>query len=960
MEVSTVDVDARTAKEPPHYLARANERLMAEFDADFYLRLYPDLEQTPLSARDHFATHGVAERRYPSARWFWEDVEAVESSGVLALDNDERNAATRLIQMAQGVSPTLTFDATFIASYYYRTIAIGENLFAFYCRHAHHPWCFDHYQAGAAHFERLRSEPMFDGNFVRRTISTEFRGLDPAAYYCTEGFRIPLDPSARFSSRGYLAEYPDVRAAQIIPLIHYVDHGRAEGRGIPPPSETTVFKGGRAFQKDKPTILVCSHEASRSGAPLVGLNLARQLADRANVISILLRGGPLEDDFKALSQAVVITGDTPGRVVSALDHVIERFRPKAAILNSVETAKLLAALVVHDVPAISLVHEFAQYVYPFDVISKAITLSHQVVFPSKLVRDAALRELAQLGFSPSSPNNLVIRPQGRPVLPPAPISKATLPAILRTSEIKRRPLVVGAGWVQPRKGVDLFIEAARILKHELGIDADFAWVGGNYSPRRDLVTAAYLADQIEASGLVEDVHFVEEQSNLAPIWAAADVFFLSSRLDPYPNVALDAIAEGLPVVCFKRATGIADLGERFPDHVSAAPYNDARKAAEFIAGHIAKGRRQGGKAPLPRELERALSFSDYADDIFYYLKAAMTQKESRTELATALANDGEMDAMLFLSDLPSWLATSEDTIMAASNLAKVATVSALNGLPVGRIRPQRHASLSRELKPGETGAEDAWRADDAHLLSEVSVPDRASASSIPFSAVLFTDDMSTVGRFYELALRRPKIGSMVIVSNLIHPADLAASGNAAMNGVVVLKRAPESLDALLKKLGDDPFLLMDDVPALDSGTDWISSLWTATLQASQREPVFLRRLHRAESGPWLKAVADDVGGDSSVTRRMLESSIVGTQGKGALNDTLENLMTSGSSTDLWHALAVCRTLATTDWKVLTVGRASSVRTYNLTNGREPILPSSSERVDFSMASLGAISAHWSN
>ena len=37
----------------------------------------------------------------------------------------------------------------------------------------------------------------------------------------------------------------------------------------------------------------------------------------------------------------------------------------------------------------------------------------------------------------------------------------------------------------------------------------------------------------------------------------ADTLLLPSRLDPLPNVAVDALCEGLPVICFARTTGIA-------------------------------------------------------------------------------------------------------------------------------------------------------------------------------------------------------------------------------------------------------------------------------------------------------------------------------------------------------------------------------------------------------------------
>src|SRR5207253_5084797 len=47
--------------------------------------------------------------------------------------------------------------------------------------------------------------------------------------------------------------------------------------------------------------------------------------------------------------------------------------------------------------------------------------------------------------------------------------------------------------------------------------------------------------------------FLEEVYNLA------DLFFVSSRLDAFPNVAIDAMNKGVPVICFENTTGIEEI-----------------------------------------------------------------------------------------------------------------------------------------------------------------------------------------------------------------------------------------------------------------------------------------------------------------------------------------------------------------------------------------------------------------
>jgi hypothetical protein len=55
-------------------------------------------------------------------------------------------------------------------------------------------------------------------------------GAGARAHYLQFGWREGRDPSVGFSTDGYLAANPDVAAAKINPLIHFLEHGFAEGR----------------------------------------------------------------------------------------------------------------------------------------------------------------------------------------------------------------------------------------------------------------------------------------------------------------------------------------------------------------------------------------------------------------------------------------------------------------------------------------------------------------------------------------------------------------------------------------------------------------------------------------------------------------------------------------------------------------------------------------------------------
>ena len=54
--------------------------------------------------------------------------------------------------------------------------------------------------------------------------------ISPLWHYLLAGFRNGCNPSLRFDTEYYLGTHPDVAAAGINPLIHYLSWGRAEGR----------------------------------------------------------------------------------------------------------------------------------------------------------------------------------------------------------------------------------------------------------------------------------------------------------------------------------------------------------------------------------------------------------------------------------------------------------------------------------------------------------------------------------------------------------------------------------------------------------------------------------------------------------------------------------------------------------------------------------------------------------
>jgi glycosyltransferase involved in cell wall biosynthesis len=437
---------------------------------------------------------------------------------------------------------------------------------------------------------KIRDSAFFDAEAYARGLRT---GIDPAVHYAVIGELLGWRPSQKFDPVFYLERYVDIAQACVSPLDHYIYFGQREGRRGIPAADRLRFPP--LPNRQKPTVLIVVHEASRTGAPVLGWNIARRLAESYNVVSVLLRGGALEDDFSAVSAATVepLAWDDwhPTEISRIAERLVACYRPIYAIANSIETALLVPALARLGVPSVALVHEFtAAYVRPLNKIREVMDWATHVVFPAHVVAESSYGTVPAL----AQRRGVHLLRQGRVELPGTHDEKGEAAAkgdLIGDLATRVRPadaadsfVVLGVGTVHLRKGVDLFLAAAatarRLAPHLL---FRFVWIGDGYDPVADNGYSSYLAEQIVRSDLPETVALLNPVEDLDPAFASADVFFMCSRLDPQPNVAIEALTRGMPTVCFDGAGGTAEILSADPEtRALVVPYMDAHSAAEVI------------------------------------------------------------------------------------------------------------------------------------------------------------------------------------------------------------------------------------------------------------------------------------------------------------------------------------------------------------------------------------------
>jgi glycosyltransferase involved in cell wall biosynthesis len=126
----------------------------------------------------------------------------------------------------------------------------------------------------------------------------------------------------------------------------------------------------------------------------------------------------------------------------------------------------------------------------------------------------------------------------------------------------------------------------------------------------------YTLSMAEAFGVADRVHFEEPLEDLRPELARADAFLMSSRIDPYPCVVLEAMAMGTPVVLFDKATGSTDFIEAHGGG-EVVPYLATKAAAEILSNWIHNPEIAAKMGEAARKAVRAhATFAPYAATVY--------------------------------------------------------------------------------------------------------------------------------------------------------------------------------------------------------------------------------------------------------------------------------------------------------------------------------------------------------
>lgn len=338
-------------------------------------------------------------------------------------------------------------------------------------------------------------------------------------------------------------------------------------------------------------ILFISHDASRTGAPMVFLHLLNWLKANTEIeIFILLqRGGNLVGEFSKVSETKVWFRSTKKRKLSFKDEIkrsvknwlvdekshqnsikkwVDSNKIDLIYSNSAASSEVLVAL-DPKVPVIQHIHELETTINTY-CSPENFKQTHQ--FTSKYVAVSEIVKNNLILNHNVDDNNLRIINE----FVPEPIVHISASEMKKQLGFDENTLIVGgSGTLCWRKGTDLFLQVAKKTPDTInGRPVKFLWIGGKLNAQAH---QEYLHD-IKHLGLENKVVITGLVTNPGDYFNVLDLFLMTSREDPFPLVCIEAGYLKKPVICFEGVVGSTDFVTEETGGV--VPYADIDHMAE--------------------------------------------------------------------------------------------------------------------------------------------------------------------------------------------------------------------------------------------------------------------------------------------------------------------------------------------------------------------------------------------
>jgi len=390
----------------------------------------------------------------------------------------------------------------------------------------------------------------FDENYyLANNQDVAEKGIDAYRHFSDHGWKEGRDPSAEFQTNFYLSTNPDVQKSGINPLQHYLTKGKQEER-LPMLGVVRSIK----HQSTSPSILFIGHSASQGGAEIVLLDIIKWYAENTTyqISTVLLEPGILAGEFLRFGE--VLTLNNAQELQSKKSQKFLAFHYDLIYLNTVVSGAFSQVYkekyLKLNIPIVLHVHEMQNNIEIYkDNFNSIVDSVDLFITASGRVKEDLVDHYSVSPEKISVHHSFVHNKAVNTSRLSRQVTSAREYFNLKDSNF----IIMGSGTVNWRKGPDLFVETvSKIINQFRDKNIVAIWMGGG----EDLDT---LQAQVVEQNLGDNIKFTGFLKNASELVAAADIFFLSSREDPFPLVCLEAAQYKIPTVCFKEATGMIEF-----------------------------------------------------------------------------------------------------------------------------------------------------------------------------------------------------------------------------------------------------------------------------------------------------------------------------------------------------------------------------------------------------------------
>lgn len=322
------------------------------------------------------------------------------------------------------------------------------------------------------------------------------------------------------------------------------------------------------MSKKKPVLLFITHDVSRTGAPILLLNLMKLLKESGYTVHCLVKNslGTLMNEFSFVAETCLIYNrPSKKNIITKYKRKFEKWKTIAKIKKLLSDIDIIFSNTITNgdiipfikenskAPVISYIHELKMGARVFtknQYVENVIQFTDYFLAPSKTVKN-----FLQTAFSINE-KKISILPYFLPILTEA--TNLGEKEFRKSNNIHATFIAGCMGTTDWRKSPDLFVQVAvQVFKLQPGANIQFIWKGG-FAHNLEYKRLVY---DIENLGFVDKILLLEHSADIHSFYETIDLLILTSREDPYPLVVLEAASNKIPTICFSGAGGAVELVE---------------------------------------------------------------------------------------------------------------------------------------------------------------------------------------------------------------------------------------------------------------------------------------------------------------------------------------------------------------------------------------------------------------